>query len=194
MNSPQEHGCIDNTKLIDDIKQFGWAVLLVEATDYLPSFAYTVGLWENYNHPELISFGLTTKTLHAILNIGGDLIKAGQVLQVDRTYDDFFDGGQSQFVPVDKSSLTDYFSNAISYNQTKDFPAMQLVWTDKKGKFPWEMTYEEEFVYRQPLLDRNATLNLEKQIILVFIRLDNGSMRKSPYCEWFMTKTATGNF
>jgi hypothetical protein len=162
MNTPQEHSCIDNEKLISNIEKFGWAVLYIEATDYLPSFAYTVGLWRNYNHPELISFGLTTKTLNAILNIGGDLIKSGQNIQVDKVYDNFFDGGRAQFVIVDNRNLNDYFSNAISFNKKNNFPALQLVWTDRKGKFPWNMGFEEEFIFRQPLLDRNANFKFRE--------------------------------
>jgi hypothetical protein len=50
MTTDNEHNCINETKLSADIEKFGWAVLLLEATDYLPSFAYTVGLWKNYNH------------------------------------------------------------------------------------------------------------------------------------------------
>jgi hypothetical protein len=65
MSDDSEHNCIDNIKLFADIEKFGWEVLIIEATEYLPSFAYTVGLWENYKHPEIISFGLTTKTLQA---------------------------------------------------------------------------------------------------------------------------------
>ena len=30
------------------------------------------------------------------------------------------------------------------------------MWTDRNNKFPWEKGFEEEFVYRQPLLDRNV--------------------------------------
>ena len=100
MTSPQEHNCIDDDKLIEDVKKLGWSVMLIEATEYLPSFAYTVGLWKNFNHPELIAFGLTTKTLHSILNIGGELVKSGHTLKIGCDYDDFFDNGRAQLVPL----------------------------------------------------------------------------------------------
>ena len=123
MNAPQDHKCIDDDKLIVDINKYGWTVMLIEATDYLPSVAYTVGLWKNYNHPELICFGLTTKTLHSILNIGGELVKDGHHLQVGRDYDDYFDGGTAQFIQVEPRNLKDYFGYAIWFNGTIDFPA-----------------------------------------------------------------------
>jgi hypothetical protein len=148
--------CIDDDKLLEDIKQYGWAVMLIEATDYLPSVAYTVGLWKKYHHPELIAFGLSTKTLHSILNIGGELVKSGNVLATGFDYDDFIDGSKAQLIQVDNRNIRDYFGYAIWFNETNDFPALQIVWTDRNNNFPWNNNFEEEFIYRQPLLDRNA--------------------------------------
>ena len=163
MTSPQDHKCIDDEKLIDDIKKYGWTVMLIEATDYLPSFAYTVGLWKNYNHPELICFGLTTKSLHSSLNVGGELVKDGHKLQVGRDYDDFFENGIAQFIQVDPRSLQDYFGYALWFNEKSDFPALQLVWTDRNNRYPWDADFEEEFLYRQPLLDRNADFKFREE-------------------------------
>lgn len=59
-------------------------------------------------------------------------------------------------MPVDNRNIDDYFGAALNYYDTTKFPAFQLVWTDRNDKFPWETDFEEEFVYKQPLLDRNA--------------------------------------
>ncbi len=46
---------------------------------------------------------------------------------------------------------------------------MQLVWTDRNGNYPWDKDYEEEFIYRQPLLDRNANFKFrEAKNVAVF--------------------------
>jgi hypothetical protein len=55
-------------------------------------------------------------------------------------------------------------------NNTDDFPALQFVWTDRNNKFPWETG----FAYRQPLPDRNADFNLERQKILPPLPQNNG--------------------
>lgn len=156
MITDHEHNCIDEKKFSADIEKFGWTVMLLEATDYLPSFAYTVGLWKNYNHPEIISIGLTTKTLHLILNDAGEIAKTGQKIEIGKNYDDFSENNATQFIKVDSRNVSDYFGHAINYYQTTEFPAIQLVWTDRNNKFPWEKDYEEEFEHIQPLLDRNA--------------------------------------
>lgn len=106
MNSQQEYTSIDN-KILKDIQTYGWAVMLIEATNYLPSFAYTVGL--------------------------------------------------------DPRNIKDYFGYAIWYNETTDFPALQLVWTDRYDRYPWDAEFEEEYRYRQPLIDRNAEFKFREE-------------------------------
>lgn len=157
MIDAQTHDCNDaDDKIIEDVHNYGWSVIMIEATEYLPSFAYTIGLWRTYNHPEIISFGLTLKTLHAILNIAGENIKCGKQYEINTTYSDFFDKVQTHIISVDQQNIKDYFGYAIWFNNGLEFPAQQLVWTDRNDKFPWQDGYENEFIYRQPLLDRNA--------------------------------------
>ena len=102
-----KHICGDDDKVLHDIATHGWHVVMVDATDYFPSFAYTVGLWKNYKHPELISFGLSSQTLHSILNIGGDIAKSGQRLLTTKVYDDFFENSPTQILTVDKRNIAD---------------------------------------------------------------------------------------
>jgi hypothetical protein len=163
MNTSQEDNSIDDAKLIDDIQKYGWTVMIVEATDYLPSFAYTIGLWKNYQHPELICFGLATTSLHSVLNVGGELVREGQRLETGREYDDFFEQGTSQFISVQSRNLNDYFGYALWFNKMNEFPALQLVWTDRNNRYPWNKGFEEEFIYRQPLLDRNAGFKFREE-------------------------------
>jgi hypothetical protein len=162
MTTEHVHNCIDEKKFSADIEKFGWTVMLMEATDYLPSFAYTVGLWKNYNHPEIISFGLTTKTLHLVLNDAGERVKAGQKIEIGKNYDNFFENIDTQFLKVDSRNVSDYFGHAINYYQSTNFPAIQLVWTDRNNKLPWDKEYEEEFDHLQPLLDRNADFKFKE--------------------------------
>ena len=163
MIDPKEHKHFDEQKLYADIENFGWTVLLMPETDYLPSFAYTVGLWESYKHPELISFGLTTKTLQLILNDACEIIKSGQIIEINKSYDDFFENSKTEFIKVDNKNIVDYFGNAINYYDAQDFPALQLIWTDRNNNFPWDKDYEEEFKFKQPLLDRNTNFKFREE-------------------------------
>jgi len=139
-----------------DIDKFGFTVLMLGATDYLPSFAYTVGLWKNFKHPEIIAFGLSVENLQTLLNSVGELVKEGKVMEQNKSYEEFLRNGKTEFLKVDERNISDYFGYAMELYNYENFPALQLVWTDRNNKFPWEADFEEEFLYRQPLLDRNA--------------------------------------
>ncbi len=156
MVTGQEHNCRNNDLTKDHIEKYGLSVIIIEATNYLPSFGYSIGLWQKFKHPEIICFGLKTQTLHVIINDVAQLVKNGQPIQVNKIYDDLFEKGTAEFLKVDERNLPDYFGTAIDFYNSEDFPALQLVWTDRNNKFPWEIGFEEEFIYKQPLLDRNA--------------------------------------
>ena len=62
------HNCIDLNQTRNHIEKYGLSVIKIESTEYLPSFAYSVGLKETLNHPEIICFGLNTQILHELIN------------------------------------------------------------------------------------------------------------------------------
>lgn len=156
MKAEQMHDCRDNQRTLSDIEKFGLSVILIQATDYLPSFAYSIGLWQKFGHPEIICFGLSIETLHGLINDAAEMVKNGGTIEANKKYDDFFESGSAEFVKVDSRNLPDYFGTAIDFYDSSDFPALQLVWTDRDNRFPWDEGFEKEYLYKQPLLDRNA--------------------------------------
>ena len=145
-----------------NIEQFGLSIMLIEGTDYLPACAYTVGLFATYRHPELIAFGLSTKTLQDVLNIGAEMVKHGRVLQPESIYPEFFEGVNATLVAVDPRNVPDYFGYGIWYHKTSSFPCLQLVWTDRRGRYPWETGFDKHLQDLQPLLDRNADFKFKE--------------------------------
>jgi len=156
MKTEETHNCRDNQRTVSDIEKFGLSVILIQATDYLPSFAYSIGLWQEFGHPEIICFGLSIETLHGLINDAAEMVKNGGTFEAGKQYDDFFESGTTEFVTVDSRNLPDYFGTAIDFYDSSDFSALQLVWTDRNNKFPWNEGFEREYLYKQPLLDRNA--------------------------------------
>lgn len=161
MSDENNHNCPDPDDLRKDIQlnieEYGLQVIMIEATDYLPSFAYSIGLWQKYNHPEIICFGLSTSLLHTIINDVAEIIKTDESIVTEKNYfDQIFNNSKAEFLKVHPENIGDYFGTAINFYDTNDFPALQLVWTDRNDKFPWEENFEEEFLHKQPLLDRNT--------------------------------------
>jgi hypothetical protein len=166
MDKDNEHKCINPNELLvrtkSNIEKFGLQIIIVNATDYSPSFAYSIGLYKKYKHPEIICFGLPNDLVHAIVNDVADLIKKGEKIEPSKNYDSIFKNSRAEFLEVDERNIDDYFAAAINFYETTKFPALQLVWTDRNNKFPWEENFEDKFLYDQPLLDRNADFKFKE--------------------------------
>ena len=79
-------------KVVADVQQHGWHVIKVLPEGDTPGWAYTIGLFHTFGHPEIILFGLPLDTAHVLLNTAGAAIRAGKVFQPDVPYDDFVQG------------------------------------------------------------------------------------------------------
>lgn len=160
MAKEDKHHCISKEDLIKktqrNIDEFGLQVIMVSATNYFPPFVYSIGLVQTYNHPEVICFGLPKNLGHTIINDIAQLIKNGETIEPGKIYTNIFKDSKAIFLEVDNRNLGNYFGAAFNYYGDKSFDALQVVWTDRKDRFPWEENFEKEFLYQQPLLDRNA--------------------------------------
>lgn len=150
-------------KLIAEIEARGFSIITKEGTRYFPSVAYTVGLQKKLNHPEIIVFGLTTSNMKSILEEVVDIVKTGTKLQVATCYNNFFDNASAEFLAVDKLNIKDYFLDIPGICDTENIKALQLIWTDGKNLFPWEEGFDEEFKWKQPLLDRNTSFKFREE-------------------------------
>jgi len=56
-------------KVISDVREYGWHCLNVLEDKKGPGFSFSIGLFETWQHPELILVGLKSKVAHAILDL-----------------------------------------------------------------------------------------------------------------------------
>jgi hypothetical protein len=160
MDANNEHKCIGKDELLvqtkNNIIKYGLQVISVSGSEYLPSFSYSIGLFETYKQPEIICFGLPQNLGHEIINDVADLIQSGEQIKCNTNYANIFRNSRAEFLKIDDRNIIDYFGAALNYYGDIKFPALQLIWTDTNDKFPWEEDFEENFLHDQPLLDRNA--------------------------------------
>ena len=72
---------------------------------------------------------------------------------------------QLNFLVVNKNCIADYFGYGMWYYRYKEFPALQLVWTDREGHFPWHKQFDKEFDRRQ----RNFECRIQtKEIVEIY--------------------------
>jgi hypothetical protein len=163
-NDHSRHDLETQEAILKNVEQYGCHLALVEADDYFPGFAYTIGLYKRFGHPEILCFSLAPNVMGAVLNHARDLAKQGKNLVPGESYDDFLDGYAVQFVAVDKSYYPDYMGYGCwYYGNTFDFPLLQLVWPDKEHRFPWADGFNPAWKFKQPLLDRNTDFKFREE-------------------------------
>lgn len=143
--------------VIHNIEKFGFHIASLEDDGYIPAFVFSIGFYKTYNHPEIIIFGLKPDVLQGLLHKIGSELKNGMRIKTDIDYDGIVANYPVRFLKVHHEFYKDYLGFAgWYYDKSFDFPVYQLVWTDKKGKFPWEDSFFENWKFKQPLLDRNT--------------------------------------
>jgi hypothetical protein len=74
---------IDDAKLLADVEEYGWHVVKILEKDDTPGWAFSVGLNENFNHPEIVVFGLNGDLMHSMINAIGDDVREGKTFAID---------------------------------------------------------------------------------------------------------------
>ncbi|MXP20518.1 DUF4262 domain-containing protein [Gordonia sp. HNM0687] len=139
---------------IHRIRAHGWSVTAVselcaecsedcEVPDC--AFAYSTGL-TLHSIPELIVYGLDAGTSGAVINELGDLLH-----RCDWT--EFVQAGTeicvaALDVPLRLVELVDKDDMRVSNVLFPDAPALQVVWPDDWGRFPWDDEYALEPVHQ----------------------------------------------
>lgn len=140
-------------KLIADVGTHGLHVVGVfddrEPGDNAPlDFSYSVGLYASYDQPEVLLMGLGFERSRTIINSVGEFVKSGESIECDRAYDDFLDGLNIFFRPINKENYREYLGYALWFYQSlkqRPFPAVQLVWPNREGLFPWDQGCSKEY-------------------------------------------------
>ncbi len=115
-------------------------------------FAYTVGLYSSYKHPELLVYGLPRETAHAVLSIAARAAADGNPLNLSEPTDELLEGYPCVFVQVPRDQYPEHVGCARWYYQGDDFPVQQIVWPSNAGHFPWQAEASPAFRAKQPVL------------------------------------------
>ncbi len=170
MNEHYEHDKQIIANILKDIDEYKVHIAFVESDGYCPRFGYSIGLYKKFNHPEIIIIGLDSESTGAIINnIKGEIEKGTKFVKTVN-YSGFLIDFPIQFVEVKKEHYPDYLGYAGWYNNNSiNFPTLQLVWPDRNRKFPWELEFNKNLKFKQPLLDRNTEFKfLEEKNLQVY--------------------------
>lgn len=148
----------EDAQMRDTVREHGWAVQAIlpdgcwgspsctcgQPRGVSPPFAYTVGLF-GFGHPELLIYGMHEDSAAGVLNELGERVRRGRALVPGelQTFDHWphrvhlFPFGDAGDEPVLISAQRFY-----ERRQDDPVPALQCVWDDRWGRFPWEPEYD----------------------------------------------------
>jgi hypothetical protein len=143
-------------KLLADIDQYGWHVVVIEKDDEGPGFAYSVGLGHSLGHPEFMVIGLAIDVMLAIVNTAGELVRGGKNFKHLDDSGDVLDSFNVAFRQVDKCHYHEYFGFARWYYKGDEFAVLQIVWPNSQHRYPWHAGYPAALRARQPILSKSS--------------------------------------
>ena len=139
-------------KVFADIAAYGWHCINVLADQEGPGFAYTIGLQRTLRHPEIIVFGLSAEVMHGILNRIAERIRSGHSHTSGQSYWGILDDFRCHFLTVPQEEFPEYLGWALWYYKDEPLNALQCVWPDRNGKFPWNEGASTALGTRQPII------------------------------------------
>lgn len=146
-----------NLTIQSNIDEFGCEIIEVEGNGYFPSYVYTIGLYQEFNHPEIVCFGLSCETMIDMLNQLKDTIEEANICyEVDKMYYNILPKEYPiTFLKVNHLYYSEYFDVAVDFYEKSGYSFYQLIWPDNSKLFPWQKHFDLNIKYNQPLLDRN---------------------------------------
>ena len=150
---PEDDG---DRKLLAAIARVGWAVIGIPEDDDGPGYAFSVGLYRTFAHPEVVLIGLPWEVAYRFINAIGTAVQGGRRYEAGREYDDLAEGYPSAFVAVDRDHYEEYLGTAGWFYRGWDFPVVQMVWCDRDGSYPWNTGAAPGYWRRQPILGKWA--------------------------------------
>lgn len=137
-----------------NIKRYGFGI--VYAYEDVPNFAYTAGIEETWNHPELIVFGLDYEMSTRLLNETAKLIKEGAVFGDRSGRHRILDHFEVTFIEVPRDVADHYLSETADHYDQGQFTALQILWSDSEGRFPLDADCSAEVKRFQPVLSQRG--------------------------------------
>jgi hypothetical protein len=136
----------------DNIRRFGWHVMMIPEDDIGPGFAYTIGLAHSYGAPEVAMFGLDIHQMHQALNVLGRDAANGIALEDGQEHAAVLDQCPVLLRRADQRWHRTFFGRAIRFYRKPPLPVLQVTWPDANGTFHWQDNSGGQHRQSQPQL------------------------------------------
>jgi hypothetical protein len=134
-----------------DVAQAGFHVVSGTPRGAVPAFAFSVGLFRTFDHPEVAIFGLGVEALEGAVRRMGELVAGGDRLEAGEIREGVLDARAVTFRQILPRHYAGWLGHAVWYHAGARFPALQAIWSDG-GHFPWDRWFARELRDAQPVL------------------------------------------
>jgi len=135
-----------------DIATAGWSVQAVPGGQYAPPWAYTVGLWASQRTPDFIMAGLPVEHMLIILDSVAERVVAGESIDVADEIRGICPCSLT-IRPVHASwRRTSMLSVSDRYYGYIRPAYLQVVWPDRRGRYPGDRRFQGRYDGRQPMM------------------------------------------
>jgi hypothetical protein len=138
-------------RLLADVAQAGFHVVSGASNGGSPAFAFSVGLFRTFDHPEVAMFGLSAEALETALRLLGVRVHEGARFEPGDVAEGLLDGRAVTFRRIVPHHYGTHLGHALWYHGGARFPALQAVWS-QAGHFPWDRWFPSELRDAQPVL------------------------------------------
>lgn len=143
-------------KVRADIERVGWHVVLIPPDERTAGWAHTVGLLERFDHPELLVFGGDLERIGPLLNAVAARVREGARLEAGSLLEGIVQGLPLAVRAVAPRWVEPFLGNAAWHAERPDLPALQILWPDPAGRFPWDPGFDPAWRDDQPRLEAEA--------------------------------------
>jgi Domain of unknown function (DUF4262) len=135
------------------VSEHGWAISGRHGDEAAPPWAFSVGMWLTCQAPELVLCGLSVENAAAIINAIGARVADGADYSPGDVLDDVCPAPLA-FRQVDPGwrATGGLLSVANAFYGMVRPPYLQVVWSDREGRFPWDQGHQSSRSRTQPLL------------------------------------------
>ena len=149
--------CTNDTQReeVQAVLKDGFAIVKVLGSDEppLPQWAYTVGLWHSYQHPEVLIIGLDHEMTQILLgNVAIRIREKGLSFRDEAVWDDVIEGFDCFFKDIPCDVDVEWMIANCWFYDTNEFPAVQMLWPTVRGVYPWQNEADPFFRWNQPVL------------------------------------------
>ena len=136
-----------------NIEEYGLHILNVAEEGDLPPFSYSIGIQQSLGQPELIVIGLKAEVAQEAINECYRQMKSGAAIVCGARVADLLGGGFECVIgEVSPAHYDEYLGWALWLNKGPHFRAVQIIFPNTAGAFPWEPAASDWFRNWQPLL------------------------------------------